>query len=133
MAAISVNLYTKYTTSEATIDTPAAGPVRVQLETKYPDDGVVTLKLQLAKAAAFPVYVRIPSWAKGATSILLRSHTQTSARLVNYRPIGQGCCTRFEWVQSAELGGRAYLRVHWDCRLCVGWFGGQEANYERTA
>ena len=61
---ISVNLYTK---AEATIDTPAAGPVRVQLETKYPDDGVVTLKLQPAKAAAFPVYVRIPSWAKGAT------------------------------------------------------------------
>ena len=61
---ISVNLYTA---AETTIDTPAAGPVRVQIETKYPDDGVVTLKLQPAKAAAFPVYVRIPSWAQGAT------------------------------------------------------------------
>jgi DUF1680 family protein len=60
---VAVNLYTD---SSATLE---AGGVKVALrqETAYPSAGEVTLRVDPARPATFPVKLRIPAWAAGAT------------------------------------------------------------------
>jgi hypothetical protein len=43
--------------------------VRVEVETAYPFDGVVRLRVRSRGPAAFPLRLRIPDWALGATLI----------------------------------------------------------------
>ncbi len=50
-----------YTPGKVAVDT-RAGEVVIESRTKYPLDGAVELTMQMAKAAAFPLYLRVPSW-----------------------------------------------------------------------
>jgi len=57
-----------YAPGEAVIPVIAGGKeikVTVKSETKFPADGSVTLTLKLDADAAFPVYLRFPSWGRG--------------------------------------------------------------------
>lgn len=45
----------------------AGRPVRVTVETDYPFDETVQLVVESDEAAAFPLHLRIPGWAAGAT------------------------------------------------------------------
>jgi DUF1680 family protein len=63
---LTVNLYTA---SEANIDL-AGLSVRLRQETAYPADGNVLLRVDPARAAKFPLRLRIPRWAAGATVLV---------------------------------------------------------------
>ena len=43
------------------------GTVRVDVQTAYPFDGAVTLRVRVRKELSFPLHLRIPAWAEGAT------------------------------------------------------------------
>lgn len=58
---IVVNLYSE---SEARLEI-AGAPVHVAVATGYPRDGEVTVTVNPAKQAAFPLFIRIPAWAAG--------------------------------------------------------------------
>lgn len=55
-----------YTASVADIKLPAARNVHIVQETKYPFEGNIRITLHPEKSAAFPLYVRIPDWARTA-------------------------------------------------------------------
>ena len=40
--------------------------LELEIDTDYPFDGLIRLRLKLASATAFPLEVRIPAWAEGA-------------------------------------------------------------------
>ncbi|MCL2544814.1 MAG: glycoside hydrolase family 127 protein [Clostridia bacterium] len=44
------------------------GTVRIDVQTAYPFDGSVTLRVHVREALAFPLHLRIPAWAEGATA-----------------------------------------------------------------
>jgi hypothetical protein len=44
--------------------------VRLDVETRYPAEETVTIRLRLGEAARFPLYLRIPAWAEGATVVV---------------------------------------------------------------
>ena len=50
-----------YAPGKATVDT-GAGEVAIESTTTYPLDGAVELTVRPAKAARFPLYLRVPSW-----------------------------------------------------------------------
>ena len=51
-----------------TVSAPAGGvAVEVEVETDYPFDEVVTISMRPSEPARFPLWLRIPAWAKGAT------------------------------------------------------------------
>jgi hypothetical protein len=47
---------------------PQDEPVTIEQKTDYPFDGTVELKMTLQKPVQFPLYLRIPGWAQGATA-----------------------------------------------------------------
>jgi hypothetical protein len=61
--ALQVNLYLP---SELTWERPD-GPVKVVLETTYPNAETSTLRLSLARPTAFALRFRVPSWTRGAS------------------------------------------------------------------
>lgn len=76
---LAVNLYCDSEVFFGTGPAPGAGglgesanavSVRVRQETSYPSDGRVELTLEPERPCRFPLYLRIPSWAKG-TEVLL--------------------------------------------------------------
>lgn len=46
----------------------AGASVRVSVESNYPESGNIRIRLNLSKNAAFPLHLRIPAWAQGATA-----------------------------------------------------------------
>jgi DUF1680 family protein len=50
-----------YAPGRVAVDTPA-GEVAIESKTSYPLKGVVELTVRPAKAARFPLYLRVPSW-----------------------------------------------------------------------
>ena len=56
-----------YAASETTADVADKHSVKLTETTDYPFDGNVTLTLSTEGTVTFPLYMRIPSWAKGAT------------------------------------------------------------------
>lgn len=60
---ISCNLFTE---SEADVKLSNAGKVHIVQQTKYPFEGNIRITLHPEKSAAFPLYVRIPDWARTA-------------------------------------------------------------------
>ncbi|MCY3678286.1 MAG: glycoside hydrolase family 127 protein [Gemmatimonadetes bacterium] len=56
-----VNLFTN---SEARVDV-AGVPVQLRQETRYPWDGRVRIRIDPEREATFPLFVRIPGWARG--------------------------------------------------------------------
>ncbi|WP_300935698.1 beta-L-arabinofuranosidase domain-containing protein [uncultured Muribaculum sp.] len=56
-----------YASNEATVKVGRNGRnVRLKQETYYPFDGVISLEVETEAPVEFPLYLRIPSWAKGA-------------------------------------------------------------------
>lgn len=53
--------------SSADVEIPSAGRLRLRQEGDYPFDGDVELVVDLNAPAAFPLKIRIPEWAEGAT------------------------------------------------------------------
>ena len=62
-SALYVNLFVP---SEVAWSRPE-GEVKLAQETRYPETGSTTLKLELQRRARFPLKLRIPAWAAGAT------------------------------------------------------------------
>ena len=60
---IAVNLFVPGT---ARLALPA-GDVTLESKTRFPVDGDVTLTLQMAKAARFPLSIRVPGWCRTCT------------------------------------------------------------------
>lgn len=60
---IACNLYTE---NEANIELPCAKSVRVVQKTNYPFDGNIQITLFPENSANFPLFLRIPDWAKTA-------------------------------------------------------------------
>lgn len=46
----------------------AGAAVRLEVESRYPESGSVRITLGLSQSAAFPIHLRIPGWARGATA-----------------------------------------------------------------
>jgi len=64
---VAVNLYTE---SSAELTLPCGTDLQLVQETNYPSDGEVTLHVNVAKAAQFPLRLRIPAWCtKGSIAI----------------------------------------------------------------
>ena len=59
--ALYVNLFTS---SDARVEV-AGVPVRLRQETRYPWEGRIRLLVEPEREVAFPLYVRIPGWARG--------------------------------------------------------------------
>jgi len=55
-----------YTSSQAVFDLPDIPPITVTQQTGFPTDGEVTLRVDLAQPAGFPLHLRIPPYADGA-------------------------------------------------------------------
>ena len=56
-----------YSEGEVTAKVGEGNPVTLITSTRYPFDENVTLTVKTLKDVTFPIYLRIPSWAKGAT------------------------------------------------------------------
>lgn len=61
---VSVNLLGP---GSAEFTSPTAGRVRVQQDTAYPFDGRISVQVAPERSAHFPVSIRIPQWADGAS------------------------------------------------------------------
>ncbi|MEO6103908.1 MAG: beta-L-arabinofuranosidase domain-containing protein [Pseudoxanthomonas sp.] len=61
---VSVNLLGP---GNAEFDHPRAGRLRLEQVTAYPFDGRIVLKVSAERSARFPLSVRIPQWAEGAS------------------------------------------------------------------
>ncbi|MBS0479632.1 MAG: glycoside hydrolase family 127 protein [Proteobacteria bacterium] len=62
--ALTVNLLGP---SQAMLDLPGVGTVRLEQRTRYPFDGVIKIVMTPSASARFAIDVRIPDWADGAT------------------------------------------------------------------
>ncbi len=56
-----------YTESEAVVNAPGLPPVRLRQETEFPSAGAVTLHVNPEVPARFPLHLRIPYYASGAS------------------------------------------------------------------
>lgn len=45
-------------------------PVRVNVASRYPDSGSIRISVHVKESAAFPIHLRIPAWAKGASAAI---------------------------------------------------------------
>jgi len=61
---IGINLYTA---SSATTSLPDGTSVDLKQETDYPNSGKVEITVSPSRSSSFPLMLRIPAWAKGAT------------------------------------------------------------------
>jgi uncharacterized protein len=52
---------------EAAVSLPAAGAVALTSTTTYPFDGSIQIEVRPEKEARFPLFIRVPAWAGGAT------------------------------------------------------------------
>jgi len=57
-----------YSASEAVINAPGLPPITLRQETDFPSSGEVTLHVDPTQPAKFPLHLRIPSYANGATA-----------------------------------------------------------------
>jgi hypothetical protein len=56
-----------YTASDVTLSLPDLPDVRLRQETAFPTDGEVTLRVDPKRQTHFPLHLRIPGYARGAT------------------------------------------------------------------
>ncbi len=59
----------QYTPAEIATHLPDGRPVRVAVETAYPDDGRITVTVEENAAAAWTLSLRIPAWAAGRAAL----------------------------------------------------------------
>ncbi|MGH7455340.1 MAG: glycoside hydrolase family 127 protein, partial [bacterium] len=102
---VAVNLYSE---SAATTTLPSAGATKITQKTNYPKDGEIKLIIEPAKAAAFPLFLRVPQWAEEA-AIHINGKTFNE-------PITPGAYVKLmrEWKRGDEvvLNLPMKLRVH---------------------
>ncbi len=55
-----------YASSRVTAEVAGGNEVTFELDTRYPFSGEMTFTLRTARAAAFPLYLRVPGWAREA-------------------------------------------------------------------
>jgi hypothetical protein len=72
--------------------------------TDYPFDGKVQLKLKLDKPARFPLELRIPKWADGAT-VSINGKAQSSPKAGTY------CTLTSDWANGDEVTLELPMRV----------------------
>lgn len=83
-----------YAASETTAKVADGQTVTLAEATEYPFDGKVTLTLTTDKAVTFPLYLRIPKWAKGASvSVNGKQQAVSSAE-------GKYVCVSREWADG---------------------------------
>lgn len=58
----------------ATLQTPAAGSVRVEQVTNYPFEGQIRLRVDPQRPARFPVRIRVPRWARNVEILVDDMH-----------------------------------------------------------
>ena len=91
---LAVNLYTP---SEASIALADGVTVAVKQETDYPNSGRVMLTINPSRTAAFPLYLRIPSWCRKAVVNL-------NGRPAKSQPSGGGFYVmRGEWKPGDKI------------------------------
>ncbi len=61
---IAINLFGP---SEADLVLPSTGAVRIEQQTGYPFDGAVAITVTPGAIASFPIDLRVPDWAEGAS------------------------------------------------------------------
>jgi DUF1680 family protein len=81
---VQVNLFGP---SEAVLKVPGAGEVRLEQSTTYPFDGEVAIRVTPSLSASFAIYVRIPTWAEGASVRVNGDSVASSPPLGAYVPI----------------------------------------------
>ncbi len=90
---IAVNLYTAAT---ARIEMPE-GAVNMAVNTDYPRSGDVRIVVDPARAATFPLLVRIPAWAAGATIAVNGKPAEASPRA------GEFCRIARRWKRGDQV------------------------------
>lgn len=80
-----------YAPSETTALVADAQEIRLIEETHYPFEEDVKLTLHMPKAVSFPLYLRIPSWAEGASWML------NGEKVLNVAEAGKYLCINREW------------------------------------
>ena len=63
-SGVAVNLYTP---AQARMSVAGGVPLTIRQETDYPNSGHIQLRLEPARAVKFPLQLRIPAWAQGAS------------------------------------------------------------------
>jgi len=71
-----------YNQSEAFVNAPELPPLRLRQDTNFPSDGAVTLYVDPETPAHFPLYLRIPPYASGAS---IQVGTETSMNIEGER------------------------------------------------
>ena len=80
--------------------------VTIKTDTRYPFEEVITMTVQLDKEAAYPLYVRIPSWAEGATLSL-------NGQALDVTPVaGQYVKIRRTWVDGDQLALQLPMKIN---------------------
>ena len=82
--------------SEATLQLPDVGAVRLEQRTGYPFDGEVAIRVVPERTAMFRVQVRIPQWAAGAS-------VRVNGEGVESPPPGAFFPIRREWRKGDEI------------------------------
>jgi DUF1680 family protein len=88
---------------------PGSGPiVRIQQETRYPEQDVVTIRLNPDRPSRFALRLRIPSWCEAAAAAVNglpspRGNTRAGTYLVLDRT----------WAHGDRVDLRLPMRVHW--------------------
>jgi DUF1680 family protein len=59
-----------YDALEAEVEVPGVGPVRLEIQTRYPWESGVVIKVEPGEAAEFALHLRIPQWADGAAAFV---------------------------------------------------------------
>jgi hypothetical protein len=79
-----------YGANRATIALPAGGSVQLAMETDYPWDGKITVRLEKVDAAGpFAVRLRIPEWAKDASLAINGQASATTPSAESYCELKQ--------------------------------------------
>ena len=102
---VAVNIFTA---SEARLEAGGA-KLRVRQETDYPSHGDVKVLLELSRPARFPLRLRIPAWARGA-SVTVNGGTAAAA------PAGRFAEIEREW----HTGDRVNVSMPMKFRLVRG-------------
>ncbi len=56
-------------------------PVRIEVETRYPFERSVKIRVSPAQAKAFPIHVRIPAWTNGVVGVLVNNADYEDGRM----------------------------------------------------
>jgi DUF1680 family protein len=99
---VAVNLYAP---AEARVSVANGVPLTVHQETDYPNSGHIQLRLDPARPVEFPLQLRIPGWARGASVTI---NGEPSTGLV--KP-GTFFTLKREWKTGDQV--RLDLPMHW--------------------